>query len=344
MSKNRLLPFGLAALVGVILTAVGFVASGAAAPQQAFRAGLVSDVGRFNDRGFNQFQLEGLQRARRVLKIQIRAIESRSASEYLPNLASLARQGYGIVISAGFLLADATSEVAKQFPNTRFAITDFSVKAPPFNGQQRNVEGLTYATEENSYLVGCLAAKLAARERVRNIGVVGGLKIPPVDTFLAGYRAGAQRCVRGTRVQIGYSQDFIDAAKCKAVAENQIDAGARVIFNVAGPCGLGALEAAKERNRWGIGVDKDQSFLGNHILTSAVKRVDVGIFTAIKSAKAGKFKGGTNLVFNLKNNGVSLGKISKRARIPKAWMTQINTLKKRIIANKLNPPTTLGGS
>ena len=345
MSKNRLLPFGLAALVAVILTAVGFVASGAAAPQQAFRAGLVSDVGRFNDRGFNQFQLEGLQRARRVLKIQIRAIESRSASEYLPNLASLARQGYGIVISAGFLLADATSEVAKQFPNTRFAITDFSVKAPPFNGQQRNVEGLTYATEENSYLVGCLAAKLAARERVRNIGVVGGVKIPPVDTFLAGYRAGAQRCVRGTRVQIGYSQDFIDAAKCKAVAENQIDAGARVIFNVAGPCGLGALEAAKERNRWGIGVDKDQSFLGNHILTSAVKRVDVGIFLAVRGAKTGKgYRRGGDLVFNLKNNGVSLGKISKRARIPKAWMTQINTLKKRIIANKLNPPTTLGGS
>lgn len=345
MSKHRLLPLGLTALVAVVLTAVGFVASGAAAPQATtFRAGLVSDVGRFNDRGFNQFQLEGLQRARRVLKIQIRAIESRSASEYLPNMASLARQGYGIVISAGFLLADATAEVAKQFPNTRFAITDFSVKAPPFNGQIRNVEGLTYATEENSYLIGCLAARLAAREGSRNISVVGGVKIPPVDTFLAGYRAGALRCVRGTRVQIGYSQDFIDAAKCKAIAENHIDAGARVVFNVAGPCGLGALEAAKERNRWGIGVDKDQSFLGNHILTSAVKRVDVGIFLAVRGAKTGKgYKRGGDLVFNLKNGGVSLGKISKRARIPKAWLTQINNLKKQIIANKLNPPRVVPG-
>jgi basic membrane protein A len=342
LSKYRLLPFGLAALVAVVLTTVGFVASGAAAPQQVFRAGLVSDVGRFNDRGFNQFQLEGMKRAARVLKIQYRAIESRSSGEYLPNLASLARQGFGIVISAGFLLAEDTATVARQFPNTRFAITDFSAKAPPFNGQLRNVEGLTYATEENSYLVGCLAAKLAARRGTRNISVVGGVKIPPVDTFLAGYRAGALRCVRGTRVQIGYSQDFIDAAKCKAVAENHIDAGAQVVFNVAGPCGLGALEAAKERGRWGIGVDKDQSFLGTHILTSAVKRVDVGIFLAVRGAKTGKgYRRGGDLVFNLKNQGVALGKISKRARIPKAWITQINNLKKQIIAGKLNPPTVV---
>jgi basic membrane protein A len=278
-----------------------------------------------------------------VLKIATRAVESRSAGDYLPNMASLARQGYGIIISAGFLLAEATADVAKQFPNTKFAITDYSAKAPPFSGTIRNVEGLTYATQQNSYLVGCLAAKLAAREGRRNIGVVGGVKIPPVDTFLAGYRAGANKCVRGTTVQIGYSQDFIDQAKCKSVATNQIDAGARIIFNVAGPCGLGALDAAKERGRWGIGVDIDQSFLGTHILTSAVKRVDTGVFLAIRGAKSGKgYKRGGDLVFNLKNGGVSLGKISKKARIPKAWITQINKLKAQIIAGKIKPPTSVG--
>jgi basic membrane protein A and related proteins len=344
LSKHRLLPFGLAALVAVVLTAVGFVASGAAAPQQAtFRAGLVSDVGRFNDKGFNQNQLKGLQRARKELKVQIRAIESRSAQDYLPNMASLARQGYGIVISAGFLLADATEDVADQFPNVKFAITDQSVTA--LKRKHSNIEGLTYATQQNSYLVGCLAARVANREGRRNIGVVGGIKIPPVDTFLAGYRAGARKCVPGTEVQIGYSQDFIDQAKCKSVAQNQIDAGARVIFNVAGPCGLGALDAAKERGRWGIGVDVDQSFLGTHILTSAVKRVDTGIFLAVRGAKTGKgYKRGGDLVFNLKNAGVALGKISKRARIPKAWITQINTLKKQIIAGKIKPPTSVGGA
>ncbi len=341
MSKQRLLPFGLAALVAVVLTAVGFVASGAAAPQATFKAALVSDVGRFNDKGFNQNQLTGLKKAARVLKIQYRAVESRSASDYLPNMASLARGGYNIVISAGFLLADATEDVADQFPNTKFAITDESVGA--LKRKHTNIEGLTYATQQNSYLIGCLAAHVAARGGSKNISVVGGIKIPPVDTFLAGYKAGAQKCVPGTTVQIGYSQDFIDQAKCKSVAENQLDAGSQVVFGVAGPCGFGALDAAKERGRWAIGVDVDQSYLGSHILTSAVKRVDVGIFLAVKGAKTGKgYKGGGNLVFNLKNKGVSLGKISKKAKVTKAWLKQIATLKKQIIAGKIKPPTGVG--
>ena len=342
MSKHRLVPFGLAAFVAVVLMAVGFAASGTAAPQATFKAGLVSDVGRFNDKGFNQNQLTGMKRAAKVLKIQYRAVESRSAGDYLPNMASLARSGYNIVISAGFLLADATEDVADQFPNTKFAITDMSVAG--FKRKHSNIEGLTYATQQNSYLIGCLAAHVAAARGKKNISVVGGVKIPPVDTFLAGYKAGAQKCVRGTVVQIGYSQDFIDQAKCKSVAQNQLDAGSQVVFGVAGPCGLGALDAAKEAGRWAVGVDVDQSYLGPHILTSAVKRVDQGIFLAVKGAKSGKgYKGGGNLVFNLKNGGVALGKFSKKAKLKKAWLTQINTLKKQIISGKIKPPLTVGG-
>jgi basic membrane protein A and related proteins len=342
LSKQRLLPFTLAALVAVVLTAVGLVASGTAAPQATFKAALVSDVGRFNDKGFNENQLTGLKRAAKVLKIQYRAVESRSAGDYLPNMASLARSGYNIVISAGFLLADATEAVADQFPNTKFAITDMSVTG--FKKPHANVEGLTYATQQNSYLIGCLAAHVAARSGKKNISVVGGVKIPPVDAFLAGYKAGAQRCVPGTTVQIGYSQDFIDQAKCKSVAQNQLDAGSQVVFGVAGPCGLGALDAAKEAGKWAVGVDVDQSYLGSYILTSAVKRVDVGIFLAVKGAKNGQFKGGKDLVFNLKNSGVALGKISKKAKIPKAWMTQIAKLKTQIIKGKLKPPTVVSGT
>jgi basic membrane protein A and related proteins len=341
LSKKRLLPFGLAALVAVLCTTVGFVSSGTAAPQATFKAGLVSDVGRFNDKGFNQSQLVGLKLAAKKLKIQYRAVESRSAGDYLPNMASLARSGYNIVISAGFLLADATEGVAQQFPNTKFAITDYSVSN--FKSHPSNIEGLTYATQQNSYLIGCLAAHVAQSKGKKNISVVGGVKIPPVDTFLAGYKAGAAKCVPGTTVQIGYSQDFIDQAKCKQVAENQIDAGSQVVFAVAGPCGLGALDAAKERGRYGVGVDVDQSYLGPHILTSAVKRVDTGIFLAVKGAKSGKgYKGGGDLVFNLKNGGVGLGKFSKKAKLKKAWIAQINLMKKQIIAGKIKPPTAVG--
>jgi basic membrane protein A and related proteins len=318
------------------------VSSGTAAPQATFKAGLVSDVGRFNDQGFNQLQLVGIKKAAKQLKIQYRAVESRSAGDYLPNMASLARSGYNIVISAGFLLADATEQVADQFPNTKFAITDMSVAG--FKKPHSNIEGLTYATQQNSYLIGCLAAHVAATKGNKNISVVGGLKIPPVDTFLAGYKAGAQRCVPGTTVQIGYSQDFIDQAKCKSVAENQIDAGSQVVFGVAGPCGLGALDAAKERGRWAVGVDVDQSYLGPHILTSAVKRVDTGIYLAVKGAKSGKgFKGGGNLVFNLKNGGVALGKFSPRLKMKAAWKKQLATLKKQIISGKLKPPLVVSG-
>ena len=341
MSKKRLLPFGLAALVAVLCTAVGFVSSGAAAPQATFKAGLVSDVGRFNDKGFNQLQLIGMKRAAKQLKIQYRAVESRSASDYLPNMAALARSGYNIVISAGFLLGDATEQVAAQFPNTKFAITDVDVAN--FKSHPSNVEGLTYATQQNSYLIGCLAAHEAAAKGKKNISAVGGIKLPSVDSFIAGYRAGAAKCVPGTTVQIGYSQTFTDAAACKSIAENQIAAGSQVVFPVAGPCGNGALDSAKEHGRWGIGVDVDQSFLGPYILTSAVKKVDTGIFLAVKGAKSGKgYKGGKNLVFNMKNGGVALGKFSKNAKLKKAWVAQIALLKKQIISGKIKPPTTVG--
>ena len=337
MSKKRLLPLGLAAFTAVVLTAVGFTASGTAAPKATFKAGLVSDVGRFNDKGFNQLQLSGIKRAAKQLKIQYRAVESRSAGDYLPNLASVARAGYQLVISAGYLLQPATDTAAGQFPNTKFAITDGTGV-----GKRKNVAGLTYATEQSSYLAGCLAAKVAARQGKKNVSVVGGEKIPPVDTFLAGYKAGALKCVPGTTVQIGYSQDFLDQAKCKSVATNQIEAGSQVVFNVAGPCGLGALDAAKEAGRWGVGVDRDQSYLGTYILTSAVKRVDQGVFLVVKAAKEGKYKGGRNLVFNLKNGGVSLGKISKKAKVPKAWITQLNKLKAQIGSGKIKVPKSVG--
>jgi basic membrane protein A len=257
---------------------------------------------------------------------------------------TLARQNYDVIIGAGFLLADAENTVAKKFPKIHFAITDYDVKGAPFTDKSGkttpNVTGLTYATQENSYLIGCLAALMTKRDGAKPIiSVTAGVKIPPVDSFAAGYRAGASKCVPGTRTLIGYSQDFIAQDKCKAIATNQIAAGSHVVFNVAGPCGLGALEAAKEAGVWGVGVDVDQAYLGPHILTSAVKRVDQGIFLTVKAASDGTLVGGGNITFTLKNNGVSLGKISPK--VPKAFITRINALKAQIISGKIVPPAAL---
>jgi basic membrane protein A len=338
LSKKRLLPFGLAALAAVMLTAVGFVSSGAAAPQATFKAALVSDVGRFNDKGFNQNQLTGLKLAKAKLKIQIRAAESTSDKDYVPNFTTFAAQNYNIVIGAGFLLTDAEKQVADQFPNVKFGITDVDVTSAPFNGSKTpNIMGSQFSVEQNSYLVGCLAALMAKKAGGNTISGVGGIPIPPVKQFFAGYAPGAKKCVKGINVKIDYSGSFTEQDKCKALALNQIAAGSKVVFNVAGPCGFGTLNAAKEKHVWGIGVDVDQSYLGSHILTSAVKRVDLWVYRLCAAAKKGTFRGGTNMRFNLKNGGVGLGKISKK--VPKAYINKVTALQKLIIKGKIKVPT-----
>jgi basic membrane protein A and related proteins len=337
-------PAAVLAVLAVVAAAV--VGTGTAAPSQTaastFKVGLVSDVAKFNDKGFNQAQLTGAKLAEKQIPgVQVGTAESRSAADYLPNLASFPRKGYQLVIAAGFLLADAEKTAATQFPTTKFAITDYDVTGAPFNGKVKNVEGLTYATQENSYLVGCLAALMTKKQGgTQTIGVVGGLKIPSVDSFLAGYQAGAKKCNPGIKVLSGYSQSFTDPAACKTVAQNQIDAGSQVEFNVAGPCGLATLDAANQAGIWGVGVDVDQYYLHpQHTLTSAIKRVDRGVYLAIQGAKSGKFSGGKNLVFNLKNNGVGLGRMSPA--VPKTFLKTIAGLKAQIIAGKIKPPTTV---
>src|SRR5207253_8606691 len=189
------------------------------------------------------------------------------------------------------------------------------VEASPFADKKgkvlyQNVEGLTYAANESGCLVGVLAAKMAARMGKKIVGAVGGLQIPPVDIWIAGYRYCAQKAVPGTKVLVGYSQDFVAADKCKTVAENQISQGAKVLFQVAGGCGLGTLKAADEAGIWGIGVDKDQYNDAKRVLTSGVKRVDLGVIQIAKAVKDGTFKANTDLLFTLANGGMSVGKIN----------------------------------
>jgi basic membrane protein A len=331
----------LAVTAAVAVTAIG---SGSAARLATIQAGLVSDVGRFNDKGFNQSQFVGLNRAKSQLGVTVQAIESKAPGDYIPNFTTLARQNFNIIIGAGFLLAADLGTVAKQFPAITFAITDDSTFDPAIAGKGStgplpNVAGLTYASQENSYLAGCLAALMAKKAGKLVIGAVGGIKIPPVDSFLAGYKAGAAKCVAGIKVLIGYSNSFTAQDKCKVVALQQIAAGSQVEFNVAGPCGFGTLNAAKQKKVWGIGVDVDQSYLGPHILTSVVKHVDVGVFLAIKAVKDGMSIGGTDLVFNLKNGGCAIGKTSSKA--PKAFIKMMDGLKAQIIAGTIKPPGKL---
>jgi len=300
------------------------------------KIGLVTDIGGLNDRGFNHLSYLGVLRAQKELGVQQRVYQAKSTQEYVPNLSTFARQGYDLTVGVGFTEATAIDTAATNFPNSKFAIVDVDQSTEPH--KPKNLLGLLFKEQETGYLVGYLAGLEEKRRPGPDvIGSVGGQKQPPVDRFIAGYQAGAKSADPGIKTLNGYSQDFTDQAKCKQVALNQIEQGAGVVFQVAGGCGLGALDAAKEKHVWGIGVDADQSFLGPHILTSAVKRVDTAVFDAVKTVTDGTFKGG-NIVFGLKDNGVGIGKISPK--VPQSEIAKINQVRADIISGKIkNIPT-----
>jgi basic membrane protein A and related proteins len=302
------------------------------------KIGLVTDTGGLNDRGFNHLAYVGVQEAKARLGANYRVFLSNSSSEYIPNLTKFARENYDLTIGVGFTEAEAIDTAATRFPHQKYAIVDVDQTTEPH--KPPNLLGLLFKEQEVGYLAGYLAALEEKRRPGPDvIGSVGGQKQPPVDRFIAGYQAGAKAADPGIKTLNGYSQDFNDQQKCKEIALNQIASGAGVVFQVAGGCGLGALEAAKEKGVWGIGVDADQSFLGPHILTSATKRVDTAVFLAIKAVKDGKFKGG-NVVYGLKDNGVGLGKISPK--VPKADVAKVQKIRAEIISGKIkNIPTTV---
>ena len=302
-----------------------------------FKVGLITDIGGLNDRGFNHLAYVGLLKAAHDFGIKTRVVQSASPSEYVPNLSALARQGYNLVIGVGFTEIAAMKAVAHSFPKTDFAIVDVSNAD---EGNAPNVEGLLFKEQEVGYLAGYAAGLAAKADGKKVVSSVGGQKQPPVDRYIAGYQAGAKAAFPGVTTLNGYSQDFANEAKCKEIALNQIAAGSDVVFQVAGGCGLGALDAAKAQSVWGIGVDADQGFLGTHILTSALKGVDTAVYLSIKDAKDGHFKGGQDAVYGLEQHGVGLGKFSPKA--PKGIEAKTLKIEQQIISGKItNIPTTV---
>jgi basic membrane protein A len=312
------------------------------AAAEQLRIGLIVDQGQLDDNGFNELAFKGLKRAEQELGVKGRVIESASAADYIPNMTSLARQDYDLIVGVGFAQGDALGKVAQRFPDVNFAIIDVDQAFVP--GKPANVQGLLFREEEVGYLVGYLAGLEEKRRTGPDvISAVGGFKEPPVDRFIAGYFAGAEKAAPGIKTMHDYSQDWDDQAKCKELALNQIARGSNVIFQVAGGCGLGALNAAGERDRWGIGVDADQSSLGSHILTSAQKGVDAAVFLSVKAIQDGTWEGGTNATFGLKEEGVGLGTVSPD--VPQEELDQVDEVEQQIADGEITGiPTTVGKS
>jgi basic membrane protein A len=303
---------------------------GGGGEKASIKAGVVTDIGGLNDRGFNEAANEGRKRAQKELGIDTRVLISDSNADYIPNLSQLAQQQFDMIVSNGFLMGEATNTVATKFPDTNFAIIDYS--ASLLKDKPKNVEGLIFKEQEGGYLVGYLAGLWAKDNNAKVVSTVGGQKIPPVDHYIAGFQAGAKAANPQIETLNGYSQDFEDQAKCKEIALDQIAQGSKVVFQVAGGCGLGALDAAKEKGVQAIGVDKDQSFLGDHILTSALKKVDEAVFEAIKRAQDGTFKGGTDVVATVENGGVGIGKLSAEAQ---KYADQIKKIQDQIASGEI---------
>jgi basic membrane protein A and related proteins len=293
--------------------------------------GLVTDIGGLNDRGFNSLANKGLEQARAQLGINGEVLESKSDADYIPNLSEFGQKKDNLIVSVGFLMTDATTQAAKAFPDSNFAIVDSA-----FDPAIPNAQGLLFKEQE----AGCLVAVVGAlMSKTGTISSVGGQKIPPVDRFIAGYQYCAKQVRPDIKLLNSYSQDFVDQAKCKEIALDQISKGSDVVFQVAGGCGLGALDAAKEKGVWGIGVDADQSFLGPQVLTSAVKRVDVAVFKTIQAVQDGTFTGGGVTTFGLAEDGVGLGTVSPD--VPQNILDMAEQYKQKILNGEIQIPDTV---
>jgi basic membrane protein A and related proteins len=300
-----------------------------------FGVGLVTDIGGLNDHGFNHLSYEGLLQAESQLGIKGTVLQSNSGADYLPNLTRLAASGDKLVIAVGYLMASALETVATHYPNTHFAIIDSPGATAPDTA--KNIEGIDFAEQEAGYPTGYLTGLYLKAHNYTTASTVGGQSIPPVNLYIAGWQAGVKAADPSAKLLNAYSQNFTDESSCKELALNQINAGSKVVFQVAGACGLGVISAGVQTHTQVIGVDADQSYLApTLVLTSAEKMVNTGVFTAIKNLMNGKFS--SNLQENIQDGGVGIGKIDAAGA---QWSSQIQNIVAEMKAGKINPPTTL---
>lgn len=334
----------VAALGGGILAGCGSApastasSSSAASKAASYKVGLVTDTGGLNDHGFNHLAYMGLLQAKKQLGVTTSVVQSQTASDYVPYLTNYAKQGYNLVIAVGFLMQQAVQQVSKEYPHTKFMIIDDQVNAP-------NVTSSLFDTQQCGYLVGELAG-LVQKQRAlpginqyNTLGVVGGMSIPPVNTYIAGFYAGVHAVDPSAKIILKYTNDFNNPNNGQSFAQSEIASHADIIFQVAGGSGLGAITAAKQNHVYAIGVDANQNYLApSTVITSAEKGIQVATYDTIKAGYKGTLKSGVQ-TFSLSNNGVGMAK--PISAIPHSIVKQVLASEQQIIAGKVVPPTTI---
>src|SRR3989441_4227617 len=301
---------------GTTASPTATAAATAAPTAKPLQLGLVTDVGGLNDKSFNQAANTGRLNAERDFGLKTSVIESKKQEDYVPNLTTFAQQNYDLVIAVGFLMTNAAWTVAKQFPNVKFAIIDGAPANDKGDTENLpNVANLFFKEQEAGYLVGVIAATMA-KDKVgkathNTVCSMGGIPIPPVDRYIAGYQDAVKTLSPTTTILNGYSNDFVDQAKGKEVGLNHISKNCDILFHVAGGSGLGYIAAAKEKGVYAIGVDVDQIDVApGTVITSAIKRVDKAVYDTSKAGKEGTFKAGGNSLHPT-NDGNGDGKLDR---------------------------------
>ena len=296
------------------------------------KIGMVADMGGINDESFNQSAWEGLQKAEKDLGIEIKVIESKQASEYLQNMESLLDEDVDMVIGVGYAMKEDIQKQAENYPDKQFVLIDETYDTIP-----ENVTPILFRENEAAYLTGLIAGKMT---KTNNVGFIGGIQTPVVSRFEYGYKAGVKEANDKTNVNVQYAGTFSDAAKGKSIANQMYGNGSDIILSAAGGTGLGAIESAKEQNKYAIGVDRDQSDLApENVLTSALKKVNVGVYDTVKEFVEGKLKGGQEKVYGLKEDGVGIPETTKNL-VPQDIIDYVNEMIEKIKNDEIKVPST----
>jgi len=289
-------------VASMLLTACGSAAGGAPDCKSAdvFCVGVVTDVGKIDDKSFNQSAWEGVKQAEKDLAAKVQYVETTDAKDYDKNISTFGDAGYDVVVTVGFALGEATAKAATTYPNTKFIgvdqFQDTSKTVPA------NLVGLNFPEDQAGYLVGALAAQMT---KSKKIGAICGTDaVPPVWRYGEGYKAGAASIDPAVEVtvvyhnDVGFDKTFSDPEWGATTANSMIDKGVDVIFGAGGKTGNGAVTAAAQKGAYAIGVDSDQYFTlpeaQKMLLSSAMKLITPGVFDLVKMAKEGKFPGGGN--------------------------------------------------
>ncbi len=305
------------------------------------KVGLVFDVGGRGDKSFNDSAYEGLVRARDSLGITFQYIEpsGTGGGDREAGLRELAAKGFKLIFGVGFMFTDDITKIAREFPNTHFACIDYTVKENEPIPQ--NLLAIKFKEEEGSFLVGVISGLMTKTNRV---GFVGGMDIPLIHKFEAGYRAGVLSVNPSCKVLVGYAgltgEAFKNPGKGKELALSQYNQGADIIFHASGSTGLGVFEAAREKNKLAIGVDSDQWYEApGYVLTSMIKRVDNAVYKTIEDELKGEFHGGIVLELGLKENGVGyVYDDNNKKLIPEEVIKKVEEMKKKIISGEIKVP------